>query len=501
MKDYFEVLDIDEQTEEQDIAKAYRRMLRKYPAERYPEKNRDIREAYEALTNPRKRYSCVEFHRMSIASKQAYMAAVDAMGKGDYSKAAKTLEKALKDEEHTIHLKFVLGLAYLSMDKPSRALKVLEPVRCEFPYDIELNIIIIRACLEAKEYDKALIWAEECYEIDKSNFVLIGLLVDGYQMKKEYGEAAAVLREAFENPAFLDRKYAIGSRTVHILFLDKKYSDSLEWLDRLTTLQAREDEKAASFNAFMVMLDFFIGKHMLREADRCAGAILKLMPDRQDIARVKKGIEVILSVEPEIDRFDRDEFIPDLLKIYIASGISELLAPDLAEEQQKAYVILIEHQLLGDYSSYLIAVRYLKTNYPALYGFKADFLDAFQDARERKKLINKNKVLFCRYQDVIAQMLDELSAEYLGDEDDRDDDGPDCWYEDDEFDDGGDGWSDEWDHWDDPDDCLDGEFEGDDGPDEYEDDDWHSGEFSDDVDSLNDDGDDDGLDPDDDDEN
>lgn len=501
MKDYFEVLDIDEQTEEQDIAKAYRRMLRKYPAERYPEKNRDIREAYEALTNPRKRYSCVEFHRMSIASKQAYMAAVDAMGKGDYSKAAKTLEKALKDEEHTIHLKFVLGLAYLSMDKPSRALKVLEPVRCEFPYDIELNIIIIRACLEAKEYDKALIWAEECYEIDKSNFVLIGLLVDGYQMKKEYGEAAAVLREAFENPAFLDRKYAIGSRTVHILFLDKKYSDSLEWLDRLTTLQARGDEKAASFNAFMVMLDFFIGKHMLREADRCAGAILKLMPDRQDIARVKKGIEVILSVEPEIDRFDRDEFIPDLLKIYIASGISELLAPDLAEEQQKAYVILIEHQLLGDYSSYLIAVRYLKTNYPALYGFKADFLDAFQDARERKKLINKNKVLFCRYQDVIAQMLDELSAEYFGDDDDWDDDDPDDWYEDDGFDDGGDDWDDEWDNWDDTDDDLDGESEDDDGWDESEDNDWNSGESGDDGDSWDDDADDDWHDPDDDYEN
>jgi len=476
-------------------------MLRKYPAERYPEKNRDIREAYEALTNPRKRYSCVEFHRMSIASKQAYMAAVDAMGKGDYSKAAKTLEKALKDEEHTIHLKFVLGLAYLSMDKPSRALKVLEPVRCEFPYDIELNIIIIRACLEAKEYDKALIWAEECYEIDKSNFVLIGLLVDGYQMKKEYGEAAAVLREAFENPAFLDRKYAIGSRTVHILFLDKKYSDSLEWLDRLTTLQAREDEKAASFNAFMVMLDFFIGKHMLREADRCAGAILKLMPDRQDIARVKKGIEVILSVEPEIDRFDRDEFIPDLLKIYIASGISELLAPDLAEEQQKAYVILIEHQLLGDYSSYLIAVRYLKTNYPALYGFKADFLDAFQDARERKKLINKNKVLFCRYQDVIAQMLDELSAEYFGDDDDWDDDDPDDWYEDDGFDDGGDDWDDEWDNWDDTDDDLDGESEDDDGWDESEDNDWNSGESGDDGDSWDDDADDDWHDPDDDYEN
>lgn len=451
MKDYFEVLDIDEQTGEQGIKKAYLRMLEKYPAEKFPEKNRDIEEAYEALTNPRKRHSCIEFHRMSDASKQAYRSAVDDMGKGDYPKAARTLEKALKDEKHATHLKFVLGLAYLNMGKPARALKMLEPVRYEFPYDIDLNIIYIRACLEAKEYDRALAGAEECYSIDKSNFVLIGLLADGYQMKKEYGEAAAVLMEAFENPAFLDRQYVIGSRTAYILFLDKKYPDSLEWLERLTALKADEEEKDAFFNVFMAMLDYFIGKHMFREAGRCAGAILGLMPDREDVAMVKKGIDVILSVESEIDRFDRDEFIPDLLKIYIASGIGELLAADQAEEQHHAYMALLERQLLSDFSSYLIAVRYMKTNYPALYRFKAGFLDAFQNSRERKKLENKNKVIFCRYQDVIAKMLEEMSAEYFGDEDGWDDD-PDGWHDDDEYD------EDEYEEYDEyDDDCRDGE--------------------------------------------
>lgn len=54
MKNYFEVLDIDEQAGQQDIKRAYKRMLTKYPAEKFPEKNRDIEEAYEALSNPGK---------------------------------------------------------------------------------------------------------------------------------------------------------------------------------------------------------------------------------------------------------------------------------------------------------------------------------------------------------------------------------------------------------------------------------------------------------------
>ena len=95
---------------------------------------------------------------------------------------------------------------------------------------------------------------------------------------------------------------------------------------------------------------------------------------------------MILRTEPEVDRFDQDEFIPDLLKIYIASAITDLEAANLTEEQQRAYLILIEHQLLSDYSSYLIAARYLKTNYPARNVLMAVFLDAFLDSRERRKL-------------------------------------------------------------------------------------------------------------------
>lgn len=475
MKDYFEVLDIDEQSGQHEIKKAYMRLLNQYPAELYPDRNREIEEAYEALTNPVKRYSCIEFHRMSRASKQAYSSARKAMDKGEYAEAAKTLEKALEHEKHTIHIKYVLGIAYLNMDKPVKAVRMLEPVQDKFPNDIELNIIFIKACLEAREYDKALVRAEECYHIEKNNFMLVKLLVDGYQMTKQYEEALAVLTPAFENPAFYDRQYIICLRTAYILFLDKKYDDSLKWLDRLASLQADEIEKAASVDVFMAMLDFYIAKHMLSEAGRCAGSILKLMPDRSDIVRFKRGVELILRIEPEVDRFDQDEFIPDLLKIYIASAITDLEAANLTEEQQRAYLILIEHQLLSDYSSYLIAARYLKTNYPALYELKADFLDAFQDSRERRKLSNKNKVLFTQYQDVIAHLMEELSREF-SDGYDWDDEDWEDWYDDEEYDDSD--WDDEEGIWDDGDVYWNGEYEYDEWDEEFDEDEWN-GEYDD----------------------
>ena len=161
--------------------------------------------------------------------------------------------------------------------------------------------------------------------------------------------------------------------------------------------------------------------------------------------------------------------------MYVASGINSLETEELTEEEQVAYMILIEYQLLREFSAYLIAARYMKTHYPALYELKADFLDAFQDSRERKKLINKNKVLFCRYQDIIAQMMEEY-----GDGDDWDDD--EYWDDEDE-----DSWDDD-EYWVDLDDKLDeGNWDDDEYWDEGDDEGgWDDDEYWDDADGWDD---------------
>ena len=51
MKDYFNILKVDEDTSKQTMEKIYKEMLRKYPAEQYPEKNKDIQEAYMMLSD------------------------------------------------------------------------------------------------------------------------------------------------------------------------------------------------------------------------------------------------------------------------------------------------------------------------------------------------------------------------------------------------------------------------------------------------------------------
>ncbi|NLK87937.1 MAG: tetratricopeptide repeat protein [Clostridiaceae bacterium] len=424
MKDYFEVLDIDDSAGEQAIRNAYEAMLEKYPADQYPEKNREIEEAFKALCDETIQSACIHFHRMEAASKKAYKDAHDAISEGHYDKAARILVKVYKKEKYSAHLCYLLGIAYMNLGEYSKAMKVLEPVRHEYPNDMELVLIYIKSCLGAKRYEIGLDLAEDYYTYDRDNFALVQLLAEGYIMIECYDDATKTLKEAFENPVFSDKRFYMGARMSHSLFLENKFKESLDMLDRLVEFPAEPDEINDSLEICIRMLNYFIADQKFVEADRCAGVLRKLCPDREDIAGIKEGVENILKLEPELVKFEKDEFIPELLKVYTRNDAFPRSTSMMPAEQQKAYAVLLEHYILSDYSEYLMALRYMKNNFPALYELKEDFFDRLQETRERKKLYNKNRALFYQYQGVLKDMMDEWDEQdgfYDDDDDDNDD--------------------------------------------------------------------------------
>ena len=239
---------------------------------------------------------------------------------------------------------------------------------------------------------------------------------------RKYDKASDVLIEALENPAFQDRRYNICAKLSYSLFLSGLYEESLLYMERLRDQEADEDEILESGAMFLEMLDHYIESQMFPLAGRCAELILKLLPERSDIAELKRNIETILKLEPEYSKFEEDDFIPDGLKGLIANEIFTDALAGLSPEQIIAYAVFNEYHILSDHSSYLMALRYMKNKYPGLYSLKANFLDALQNSKERKKLTNKNKALFYQYQNVIEDLMENWADDYDEDYDDYDED-------------------------------------------------------------------------------
>lgn len=72
--DYFEILGVDENTSKKDIRKAYIKLAKKYHPDQNPnseEKFKKINQAYETLTDSKKRESYIEFYKRYKNAKQA----------------------------------------------------------------------------------------------------------------------------------------------------------------------------------------------------------------------------------------------------------------------------------------------------------------------------------------------------------------------------------------------------------------------------------------------
>jgi len=412
MRDYFDILQVPEDASDQVIQQAYKRMKKKYPTKQYPEISRDIEEAYRVLCDPVAKAACLEFHRMSPESKRVYRDAQQSIIVNEPGNAVKMLKKALCSEQHKDHLYYLLGIAYMNDEKPHKAVKALEQIIEKYPEDIQLKIYFSKACLDAKQYKKAIENAKIGYETVKDNILAMYCLVEGYIHTKKYDAAANVLKEASENPGFRDYWYNICAKLAYVLFLGGRYEDSLLCMEKLTDQDVDDDEILESGGMFLEMLDFYIDTHMFTEAGRCTEIILELLPESCDDAGLKDRIKTILKLEPEYSKFEKDGFIPNGLKNLIANEIFIDTVECLTPEQMNAFDVLNEYQVLNDYNSYLMALRYMKNKYPAIYGLKADFLDAIQSVKERKRIINKNKVLLYQYQNVIEDLLEKWGGEY-----------------------------------------------------------------------------------------
>ena len=72
MKDYYEILDLESIASKDEIKKAYFKLVRRYPPDRYEKEFMNIREAYETLSNEKTRKEYDSINDLSSIMKGNY---------------------------------------------------------------------------------------------------------------------------------------------------------------------------------------------------------------------------------------------------------------------------------------------------------------------------------------------------------------------------------------------------------------------------------------------
>lgn len=193
MKDFYKILGLEQEAAQNDIKKAYFKLVRKYPPDRYEKEFMDIREAYETLSNEKTREQYDSINFLPIEIKELYNSARDLIEEGDFTGGIRILEKILNINSELLIVKSFLAETYLKNNNSGKALKMYEELTAGEPQNAAFAGYLAEAYLERGWQKKAIEAYNRAIELDSDNISLWIGLSDAYIKSREYWQARGVL--------------------------------------------------------------------------------------------------------------------------------------------------------------------------------------------------------------------------------------------------------------------------------------------------------------------
>lgn len=204
MKNFYEILEISDLATQQEIKKAYVKLLRKYPPEKNPEEYKVIREAYDILKDDesKKNYDISlkcggEIEELENNGKKH-------LENENYDDAIKCFEKILEFNSELGTIRNSLGNAYMLKRKYKKA--SLEYMILADNYPDNMNYICnLGFSFEMMgKIDKAEKLYLKAYEFDKTDKEVMGWLISLYWKQKRYFEVEKLLKKDIMNDGEVD---------------------------------------------------------------------------------------------------------------------------------------------------------------------------------------------------------------------------------------------------------------------------------------------------------
>ena len=145
MKNYYDVLGIERDADERQIKSAYFKAVRKYPPERFPEEFKQIRAAYETLSDAESRKEYDRIGDIPYEAAYLYDQVQKARRERRHSDATDILKMIVKWHPSLQNIKVELARSYEYENKPGKAIKVweelcqLDPANSFYSYELALS--------------------------------------------------------------------------------------------------------------------------------------------------------------------------------------------------------------------------------------------------------------------------------------------------------------------------------------------------------------------------
>lgn len=425
MKDYYEILALTPEASKEDIKRAYFKLVRKYPPDRFEVEFMSIREAYETLSNEETRKQYDSINNLGSNMKEDYALARTYLEEGDLNKAIKILEKMAKVDSKMLIVKALLAESYLKNNNSGKALKIYEELTSVEPKNAAFAGYLANAYLNRGWQKKAIIAYDRAIELDSDNISSWLGLSGAYIKNNEYWNARNVLEKALDIVKDIDANTTIYLKLIMIDINFGMFSSIHKSLDKLAELAINNDEVKDNVAWTLSHLaDYLIQMGREDDARKLIEKAAEILPEDKEILKTEKEIVNYAIYINEFNRMKIDKKIKHEVAALIAMEV--LTDNDLGlsdQEEKEAINHFEEYTVLDDYDKYKTSIKKLEKDYPVLYALRADLFNKFADRSERKKLQGEYKKQLLKYRHILERFFEEedYDTDYDYEELDEDD--------------------------------------------------------------------------------
>ena len=368
MKNLYEVLNINKDSDEKEIKDRYMTLVRKYPPEKQPEKFAEIREAYEILSDSkRKREHDLELEIALEKENEKLRKLEDeadiALEKGDYRKAIDIYKKILKKNKDSESIKNKLGKAFLNNHNLKEAKEIFEDliaINNNFEYNYNLSKVYILY----RNYEKAEEYLYIAKEKNPSEGIILEL-IDLEMYLENYEKAEKIIQE------FLNKYPANNKIVQYILILVKKYigDDNESKIYRLLIKNIDKIDINLN-NNIKLELNNLVYKlyyvNMMDSAKKLSNRMIELGCKNLEGILFEENNNCEINLKEEFFKFVDDTKIIELLKEPIIFSFVKY-ENDIFSERKKDNINEIKKYINSEPEWLVESIKLLKEKYENLY--------------------------------------------------------------------------------------------------------------------------------------
>lgn len=367
----YEVLGLNPDAGEDEIKRAYFRLVRQHPPEKDPEKFQEIRHAYEVLKAGPPAVDRETFPQPEDPMILFWLGHADRLMKeGDEKAAADCISECLKIEPNDPFLLLNLAKMQLRAGNPRKAAKTAQKLAELKPDYAEAHALAAEGMYDGSWYKKALPEYRKAYELGWRDFEFLISYADAAEANEQLAEADWLRSELLQNT-----KWDKENRE-EAIYLYARRIDTFRWDDEGLLSVLKEYDQFLRKNR-RLLLDLGIGTAtpvmrlmmssgtLSQECYLLTDGILdyaeKLNPGEADIQLAEARFNMIM------ERLEEDEEFPDILWQELCAALSPGIESDVELRMQRCVLLDVIMCLNFERETTLQQLPRLGEKYPFLY--------------------------------------------------------------------------------------------------------------------------------------